>query len=124
METILYSGIVLFILGVAGIYLYDQFQEGRETRKAEREEARAKRQALLKSKPTVNTKTIPKQHRLASDKQIVKLIEDLSREAAKAGIQIDTNKRIKEVARAAQVDRSEIEELIAQIESRKIGKKK
>lgn len=121
---ILIGLILLFIVAVAGTYIYDKWEEGVDERKAEREKARAQRQALSKSKPTVNPKTIPNKYRLSSDRELVKLIEDLSYEAAKAGITIETSKRIQQAARTAQIDRSEIEELIAQIENRKIGKKR
>lgn len=66
MELII-SGIVLFIVAIAGTYIYDKWEEGKETRKAEREQARAKRQALLNSRPTVNPKTIPKSNRTLAD---------------------------------------------------------
>lgn len=106
MELII-GGIILFIVAIAGTYVYDIWQEGKNARKAEREEARARRQALLKSKPTVNPKTIPKSHRSLADANEEFLRQHREAMARKADDELSIEKAMET-----------LEQVIAEIEKR------
>ncbi len=56
---ILILGVVLLVLGVGATFVYDKFKEKQVAEQKAAEEARARRAALLASKPVVNPKTIP-----------------------------------------------------------------
>lgn len=107
-------GIVLFIVAIGSTYIYDGWKANQQERKERREAFKASR---------AKSNKILYARKLSSDKELAKMVEDLSDVAAEAGIKVEMNRRLKTAARTANIDRSEIEELIRQIENRKIGKK-